>query len=44
VVCPRFFYAYLDITPVPFDPQLNHAEYKRGLVGAAAFDHENGIL
>jgi hypothetical protein len=37
-------YAFLDITPVLFDPQLNHAEYKRDLVGAAAFDHENGIL
>lgn len=37
-------YAYLDITPVLFDPALNHAEYKRDLLGAAAFDDENGIL
>jgi hypothetical protein len=37
-------YAYLDITPVLFDPKLNHADYKRDLLGAAAFDYENGIL
>jgi len=37
-------YAFLDITPVLFEPQLNHAEYKRDLVGAGALDHENGIL
>jgi hypothetical protein len=37
-------YASLDITPYLFDPNLNQAEYKRDLVGAAAFDRERGLL
>ena len=27
-----------------YDPELNHAEYKRDLVGAVAFDREHGVL
>jgi hypothetical protein len=37
-------YASLDITQYLFDPQLNFGDYKRDLVGAAAFDRELGLL
>ena len=37
-------YASLDLTPYLYDPQLNHADYKRDLITAPAFDRENGIL
>jgi hypothetical protein len=37
-------YASLDLTSYLFDPSLDPAEYKRDLVGAAAFDREHGLL
>ena len=37
-------YAALDLTPYLYQPELNHAEYKRDLIGAAAFDEQNGFL
>jgi len=37
-------YATLVIDDVLFDPELNPVEYKRDLVGAAAFDREQGFL
>jgi hypothetical protein len=37
-------YAIMSIQDVLYDPELNHAEYRRDLVGAAAFDRGNGIL
>jgi hypothetical protein len=37
-------YATLVIDEFLYDPELNFAEYKRDLVGAAAFDRENGYL
>ena len=37
-------YAALDITPYLYEPELDHGEYKRDLIGAAAFDEQNGFL
>lgn len=37
-------YAILDLTPYLFDAELNFADYKRDLIGAVAFDAENGYL
>lgn len=37
-------YALLDLTEYWFDPETHVESYKRDLVGAAAFDRENGIL
>jgi len=37
-------YATLSLQDVLYDPELNFAEYRRDLVGAAAFDRENGLL
>lgn len=37
-------YAALDITEYLFSPELDLANYKRDLVGAAAFDRANGLL
>jgi len=37
-------YATLDLTPYLFDPNIDLGEYKRDLVGAAAFDREHGYL
>ena len=37
-------YATLVLDDYLFDPQLDHAEYKRDLVGAAAFDRANGLF
>ena len=37
-------YATLVLDDYLFDPELNHAEYKRDLVAAAAFDREHGLL
>jgi hypothetical protein len=37
-------YATLSIQDVLFDPELNFGEYRRDLVGAAAFDRANGLL
>ena len=37
-------YASLDINPYMLDPELDHAEYKRDIIGAAAFDRANGLL
>ncbi|MBM3145913.1 MAG: hypothetical protein FJ010_13290 [Chloroflexi bacterium] len=37
-------YATLVLDDYLFDPELNHAEYKRDLVGAAAFDRERELL
>jgi hypothetical protein len=37
-------YATLVLDEFLFDPQLDHANYKRDLVGAAAFDREHGLL
>ena len=37
-------YATLDLTEYLFDPELNFENYKRDVVGAVAFDRENGLL
>ena len=37
-------YALMDLTSYWFDPQIRLERYKRDLVGAAAFDRENGLL
>ena len=37
-------YAVLDLNGYLLDPTLDHGDYKRDLVGAAAFDRANGIL
>lgn len=37
-------YAVFDLSPYLFDPELNYEEYKRQLVGAMAFDRENGLI
>ena len=37
-------YALMDLSEFWFDPEINLEIYKRDLVGAAAFDRENGIL
>ncbi|MEN8173133.1 MAG: hypothetical protein ABFS03_09670 [Chloroflexota bacterium] len=37
-------YAVMVIDDVLFDPMLNYENYKRDLVGAAAFDSQHGIL
>ena len=37
-------YATLDLTPYLYAPTLNPAEYKRDLIGAVAFDRQNGLL
>ncbi len=37
-------YAILVLDEYLLDPNLNHGEYKRDLVGAAAFDRENGLF
>jgi len=37
-------YATFVLDEYLFDPELNHAEYKRDLVAACAFDRENGLL
>lgn len=37
-------YAVLDLTEFLFDPELNFENYKRDLVGAMAFDRENGLI
>lgn len=37
-------YAFLELDEYLYRPELDHAEYKRDLVGAAAFDHEHGLL
>ena len=37
-------YATLSLQDVLYDPDLNFGEYRRDLVGAAAFDRENGLL
>ena len=37
-------YALLDLSTYWFDPEVNHALYKRDLAGAAAFDRSNGLL
>ena len=37
-------YATLVLDSYLIDPELDHAEYKRDLVGAAAFDRGNGLL
>ncbi len=37
-------YALMDLSVYWFDPETNVETYKRDLVGAAAFDRENGLL
>jgi hypothetical protein len=37
-------YALIDLTAYWFDPEIRLERYKRDLVGAAAFDRENGLL
>lgn len=37
-------YAALVLDEYLYNPELNHAEYKRDLVGAATFDREHGLL
>ena len=37
-------YAVLDLTPYLLNPELDYANYKRDLVGAAAFDPDSGLL
>jgi hypothetical protein len=37
-------YAMMVIDEYLLDPELNHEEYKRDLVGSVAFDRENGIF
>jgi len=37
-------YALMDLSEYWFDPETNVEIYKRDLVGAAAFDRENGLL
>ncbi|OQY33903.1 MAG: hypothetical protein B6I38_03045 [Anaerolineaceae bacterium 4572_5.1] len=37
-------YAVLDLTEYLFSPELDFENYKRDLVGAIAFDRENGLL
>ena len=37
-------YALLDLSEYWFDPVVRYELYKRDLVGAAAFDRENGLL
>jgi len=34
----------MDLTEFFFDPELNFENYKRDLVGAMAFDRENGLI
>lgn len=37
-------YAILSLQDILFEPELNLGEYKRDLLGAAAFDRDNGLL
>jgi hypothetical protein len=37
-------YAVMSIQDVLYDPNLNFGEYRRDLLGGAAFDRDNGIL
>jgi hypothetical protein len=37
-------YALIVLDDYLLDPELNHEEYKRDLVGSVAFDRENGIF
>jgi hypothetical protein len=37
-------YSSMDLTPYLFDPELDHFNYKRDLIGAAAFDRQHGLL
>ena len=37
-------YAVLDLNEYLFDPQIHVEDYKRDLVGAMAFDRENGLI
>jgi hypothetical protein len=37
-------YASLDLNQYFLDPRINLGEYKQDLVGAVAFDRQNGLL